>query len=321
MSRITEAVNWAIGIAVDDSHGYQYGGWGPEYDCGHLIIMAWENAGVHVRSAGATYTGNMRPAFMACGFEDVTGMVNLSSGAGMQIGDVLVNHDNHAAMVIGNGRIVQARENLDGITGDSNGQEIRTQGYYNYPWDCVLRYGENSQSASSSSATITQTTVQDSSPTVANQSGNPTLRRGMTGYAVKRMQELLIKAGEDCGPDGADGEFGFNTYSAVLHFQSANGLNADGIVGPLTWDALEKAADSSEHADSESTEDAHQNETIFDEDDPETSSMYTVVKGDSLWSIAGRQLGNFLRWTEIKKLNGLKSIIIYPGQQLMLPKK
>lgn len=49
-------------------------------------------------------------------------------------------------------------------------------------------------------------------------------------------------------------------------------------------------------------------------------SSYTVKKGDSLWAIAARQLGNGSRYPEIKKLNGLTSDVIYAGQILKLPK-
>lgn len=50
-----------------------------------------------------------------------------------------------------------------------------------------------------------------------------------------------------------------------------------------------------------------------------TYKTYTVKKGDSLWAIAKNQLGNGSRWTEIKKLNGLTSNVIQPGQKLKLP--
>ena len=52
-----------------------------------------------------------------------------------------------------------------------------------------------------------------------------------------------------------------------------------------------------------------------------TYKTYTVVKGDSLWSIAAKQLGNGSRYTEIKKLNNLTSDIIHSGQVLKLPNK
>ncbi len=47
---------------------------------------------------------------------------------------------------------------------------------------------------------------------------------------------------------------------------------------------------------------------------------YTVVKGDSLWGIANKKLGDGERYPEIKALNGLTSNTIYAGQVLKLPK-
>lgn len=49
------------------------------------------------------------------------------------------------------------------------------------------------------------------------------------------------------------------------------------------------------------------------------ASTYTVQKGDSLWAIAEKHLGNGTRYNEIKKLNGLTSDVIYAGQVLKLP--
>ena len=66
----------------------------------------------------------------------------------------------------------------------------------------------------------------------------PTLRRGMTGEAIRAAQLLLIGHGYDCGPDGADGDFGENTEAAVRRYQTARGLEADGIIGPETWRAM-----------------------------------------------------------------------------------
>lgn len=52
-----------------------------------------------------------------------------------------------------------------------------------------------------------------------------------------------------------------------------------------------------------------------------TYKTYTVVKGDSLWSIAQKQLGKGSRYTEIKKINGMKSDTIYAGQKIKIPAK
>jgi len=67
------------------------------------------------------------------------------------------------------------------------------------------------------------------------------LKQGSRGDSVRKLQEMLIELGFSVGPDGADGDFGANTYSAVRRFQIENHLTVDGIVGDETWDALEKA--------------------------------------------------------------------------------
>ena len=64
----------------------------------------------------------------------------------------------------------------------------------------------------------------------------PMLRTGSRGDAVRKLQEMLNTKGYDCG--SVDGIFGSKTKAAVLAFQKANGLGADGIVGPLTWGKL-----------------------------------------------------------------------------------
>jgi len=62
------------------------------------------------------------------------------------------------------------------------------------------------------------------------------LRKGSTGNAVREMQELLVRRGAAIDPDG---DFGSRTQRAVIEFQRSKTLGADGIVGPLTWNALE----------------------------------------------------------------------------------
>ena len=47
MTKIESAVLWMERLAADNSHGYAWGGWGPQdYDCGHAVITAWEQVGV-----------------------------------------------------------------------------------------------------------------------------------------------------------------------------------------------------------------------------------------------------------------------------------
>lgn len=68
--------------------------------------------------------------------------------------------------------------------------------------------------------------------------GCPTMKAGTEGDITKLLQERLINLGYSCGSWGADGVFGDDTTTAVKLFQKANGLTADGAVGPNTWSAL-----------------------------------------------------------------------------------
>lgn len=61
----------------------------------------------------------------------------------------------------------------------------------------------------------------------------------MYGDDVRELQTKLNQLGYNCG--AADGYFGNNTDSAVRRFQSAKGLDVDGIVGPNTWGAINSA--------------------------------------------------------------------------------
>ncbi len=67
----------------------------------------------------------------------------------------------------------------------------------------------------------------------------PTLRRGSKGDYVKMLQVELVNRGYNIGNFGVDGDYGRGTEAAVKEFQRDNGLNPDGICGPLTWSALE----------------------------------------------------------------------------------
>ena len=49
--------------------------------------------------------------------------------------------------------------------------------------------------------------------------------------------------------------------------------------------------------------------------------IHTVVHGDTLWGIAKTYLASGARYTEIVKLNGLKTSVIYTGQKLKIPQK
>lgn len=233
MSIAMEAVKLAVTMANDPRHGYdQDSRWGPDFDCSSFLVYVWEQIGVKLRSAGASYTGNVRGPALRLGFVDITAKVNLYTGSGLQPGDLLLNYTQHMAMYVGNGQLVHASINEKGTahggrTGDQTGREICVRSYYNHPWDCVLRYTEAGEPdpvpESGTPATAPAETTNDL----------PLLKRGMMkSVAVKSMQGALIAHGYDCGPDGADGDFGENTEKAVIKFQEEHLLQVDGEFGP-----------------------------------------------------------------------------------------
>lgn len=177
-----DAVQVALGIANDNSHGYdQANRWGPDYDCSSFVITAYKKAGVPLT---CTYTGNMYSDMISKGFKNVTNAVNLATGAGLEVGDVLLNVASHTAMCIGNGMIVQAGSNeFGGVTGghagDQTGNEIRTRPYYNFPWNYVLRYSDNSNT---SGASVQKPSTQDSNSELQN--GIYTVKRGDTLWGI-----------------------------------------------------------------------------------------------------------------------------------------
>ncbi len=61
---------------------------------------------------------------------------------------------------------------------------------------------------------------------------------GSYGDDVLALQKILNKLGYDLEEDG---DFGNATYSAVISFQKAQKLDSDGVVGPMTWQALYNA--------------------------------------------------------------------------------
>lgn len=221
-SVIENAVAWATGIAEDGAHGYdQASRQGPDYDCSSLVINAFERAGLPVKAAGAGYTGNMRSAFLKCGFEW------LPASSERRRGDVLLNEARHTALCVDADTIVHAAANelggaSGGESGDQTGREICLRGYYtpSYGWDGILRY-----TGAEPAAQVCRVTAR-------------VCRRGDRGGAVRAMQALLISAGASCGPCGADGSFGPDTEAGLLACQAARGLETDGVCGPASWGSL-----------------------------------------------------------------------------------
>jgi len=109
----------------------------------------------------------------------------------------------------------------------------------------------------------------------------PILRRGSRGNEVLRLQELIFLRGF---PVDKDGIFGRGTEEAVVTIQMAEGLDADGIVGPATWKAIEEP-DSSEKSTSPAPSDERQGQIdwviseIPEDAHPTARAMLLVAAG------------------------------------------
>jgi peptidoglycan hydrolase-like protein with peptidoglycan-binding domain len=62
------------------------------------------------------------------------------------------------------------------------------------------------------------------------------LQEGAIGPEVKQLQQRLQQQGFN--PGATDGNFGVATKAAVIAYQQAKGIVADGIVGAKTWTTL-----------------------------------------------------------------------------------
>ncbi|MCI1660060.1 NlpC/P60 family protein [Bifidobacterium psychraerophilum] len=127
---------------LDVSLGYdQTNRWdirpGGEADCSSLVIHCLREAGFD--TGNASYTGDMSAALTARGW------VRLPNNGNPQAGDILLNDADHVAVYLGGGQLAQASYDENhrasgGASGDQTGHETNVSPYYNFPWNCYLRY-------------------------------------------------------------------------------------------------------------------------------------------------------------------------------------
>ena len=144
---------------------------------------------------------------------------------------------NHTGLVynVDSSKVYTIEGNTSGASGVvANGGGVCRKSYaLNY--SRIYGYGRPAYDDTDVEAPAATTTPVTSSK---KEVGISTLKKGSEGKTVKALQILLIGYGHSCGSCGADGDFGSATQKAVIAYQKANGLEADGIVGPLTWAKL-----------------------------------------------------------------------------------
>lgn len=260
---IDDAVEFAVNIANDDTHGYSqrirslYNITNPKsYDCSSLCCTAYYYAFIkngltkqaRYLQEHCSYTGNMLN-MLNVGFEVVAR--NQTAHAKMIKGDLELNTTHHVAMAIDKNNIVHARSS-EGTTDtkDNSGNEIRTQPWYLYNvnkggWTHRLRF--TGKGIDFSGLTGTTTAKPATKPTTNTTTGGKymfepkTVKSGSTGTSVLLLQEILIARGFK-GKDGKvldlDRKAGTNTIYALNAYKKSRKMKQDGVCDAATWKDL-----------------------------------------------------------------------------------
>ena len=170
-SRVESAVEWAIEIAKDDTHGYSQGAEnatpshpytgsreGPDYDCSSLVYHAFNQAGFNIIDNwhrnpkymnlynGRQYSGDADTIWDDLSIDGGWAKYSWAEVAdNLQRGDILCRPQFHVAIYIGDGMTVEARgvNNPTGLgryeTGDQGG-EIDFYPAQGRGWTEVYRY-------------------------------------------------------------------------------------------------------------------------------------------------------------------------------------
>lgn len=205
---------------------------GGECDCSSLTIHCLKEAGFDVGTA--TYTGNMRVNLTARGW------VVIKPDGHPHTGDILLADAHHVAVCTGPGILSQASRGESGhrvhggASGDQDNYETNTRSYYDYPWDCYLRWAGKS---------VAETQVRDlaaygldqlADMVIEGKFESGEIRRRLLGNRYEEVQErvnLLLAGGKSVGGnDGAldvDGDLG---RISVHAWQVQMGTTPDSVI-------------------------------------------------------------------------------------------
>ena len=141
--------------------------------------------------------------------------VQYSIGTIPNVPGIAVRFDGHVGYYVGNGYVIEWRGfNYGCVRTKLSGRKWTH--WYRLPW---IDYGEG--------ALVKEYAL-----------GERDLRKGVVGNDVKEMQTRLKELGYDLGKYGIDGDFGSDTQTAVMKFQTDNGLEVTGVYEAVTHEKL-----------------------------------------------------------------------------------
>lgn len=186
--------DFMIKVAADPKHGYdqRHRNGDADYDCSSLVIAAVKAAGYALK---ADYTGNMYAGLLKAGFLDVTAEVDLKTGKGLKVDDILLTPGKHTAVYTGSGKITDARIAETGKkyaekSGDQTGHEIETHAYYNYPWRYVLRKPDSDKEPHTATGVLADLVLK-ATDVLKGKYGNGEERKKKLGDAYTVVQQMV----------------------------------------------------------------------------------------------------------------------------------
>lgn len=204
-------------------------------DCSGLFVWAFKQLG------GSIYHGSNTMYLKYCSSKGKLTGGNRSDGQELKPGTSVYTYDakkdncGHVGLYIGGGTVIEAKGTQAGvITSKVSDSKWKLWG--------ELKDVDYSETISAPTTPAAPSKDNDDVGFPVDSGWRPTIRRGSKGDTVKECQKMLHELGYDIGKrTGIDGDYGMMTESAVMVFQHDHGLVVDGICGPMTWDALQKA--------------------------------------------------------------------------------
>ena len=187
-------------------------------DCSGMFVWAYKQFGMSM----SHISSNIYKSYCTANKGRLTAELKQTIPAGYAVftGDTAGNHP-HVGLYIGGGEVIEAKGTINGV--------IKSK-ITDKKWTF---YGQLKD--------VAYDGIEPSPEPEPTPGWRPTIRRGNKGADVIECQTMLTRLGYNIGKTGIDGDFGRATEAGVKSFQSDHRLVVDGVVGPMTWDALDKA--------------------------------------------------------------------------------